>query len=400
MLQTRVMGRAATLSLLVAACACAGSRSAPPAPDLRPGDLLIVDADAGEEVAANAPDGAARSVERRGLLFRAARAGDAGDAGDGYLRPEPLASDERWLEPVDALVLPDRSILVLEQRWAPDGEAAARGAIFVVGPPPADGSARPVRLWWTDERLRQPVALVRAPDGTVYVSDRAADPLGLQQDTGCIFAIRTRRGGSAEAGEPEPATVAGAGPELVTPGALLLRAGDGHLLVMDADSNPRHVVLSDGRPGTPGVLFELRDGALVALLQPGETTSPVGLIERQPGEIYLVDANAGDAPGVVGDGAIFRVEAGGLVRVLDSLTLHRPRALVDPVGGDTLPDGRLVLADANADPLGLGEDGTGKGVYGTGRGAIVAVDPAAGTLVTLLADERFVTPLAVRRVRP
>ncbi len=196
MLQTRVMGRAATLSLLVAACACSGARSAPPALDLQPGDLLIVDADAGEELSAPASDGAARGVERRGLLFR------AGNAGDGYLRPEPLASDERWLEPVDALVLPDRSILVLEQRWAPDGEAAARGAIFLVGPPPVDGSARPVRLWWTDERLRQPVALARALDGTVYVSDRAADPRGLQQDTGCIFAIRTGPGG-----EPEPATV-------------------------------------------------------------------------------------------------------------------------------------------------------------------------------------------------
>jgi len=80
--------------------------------------------------------------------------------------------------------------------------------------------------------------------------------------------------------------------------------------------------------------------------------------------------------------------------------LHRPHALVDPVGGDTLADGRLVLADANADPLDLGDDGMHKGVYGRGRGAIVVIDPDAGTLSTLIADERFVTPLCVRRVRP
>ena len=98
--------------------------------------------------------------------------------------------------------------------------------------------------------------------------------------------------------------------------------------------------------------------------------------------------------------AISEVIGDHLRLVLDSTTLHRPRALVDPVGGDTLPDGRLVIADANADPLKLGEDGTHKGVYGTGPGAIVAVDPDAATLTTLIADERFVTPLCVRRVRP
>jgi hypothetical protein len=84
--------------------------------------------------------------------------------------------------------------------------------------------------------------------------------------------------------------------------------------------------------------------------------------------------------------------------VLDTASLGRPRALVDPVGGDTLPDGRLVLADANADPLGLGEDGTGKGVHGTGHGAILVVDTEALTLDVLLADERFRSPVAVRCV--
>jgi hypothetical protein len=426
MLQIRLVGLLAVLVLSAAPCACApagssasgadsgpdprparppqGAQAAPPAAStprvqlapgaeadelgLRPGDLVIVDADAGSAVAATAADGAAgepaKPAARRGALFRAAA------EGDGWAQPEILAQDDRWLEPVDVLVLPDRSLLVLEQQWSPSG-GAAHGAVFHVT------RRGTFDLWWTDERLRQPVAMARAADGTVYVSDRAADPLGLQRDTGCVFAVAAEPAG---AGEARPATIAAAGPELVTPCALLVREGAGHLLILDADANPRHLVQPNGQPDTPGVLYELRDGALKTLLEPEETTSPIALIERRPGELFLVDANAGDSPGVMGDGAIFRLEDGRLRRVLDSAMLHRPRALVDPVGGDTLADGRLVLADANADPLHLGEDGTGKGVYGTGHGAIVAVDPDAPAITTLLADERFVSPLAVRRVRP
>jgi hypothetical protein len=184
----------------------------------------------------------------------------------------------------------------------------------------------------------------------------------------------------------------------VTPGALLL-AADGRLLLMDADANPQGVRLADGRAATPGVLYELRPDGPATLLQPQHTVSPVAFIERSPGEVYLVDANAGTADGMLGDGALFRLTDDGLELLLDSASLGRPRALVDPVGGDSLPDGRLVLADANVDPLGLGEDGTRKGVHGTGRGALLVVDPGARTLDVLLADERFRSPVAVRRVR-
>jgi hypothetical protein len=38
-------------------------------------------------------------------------------------------------------------------------------------------------------------------------------------------------------------------------------------------------------------------------------------------------------------------------------------------------------------------------VHGTGRGALLVVDPGARTLDVLLADERFRSPVAVRRVR-
>jgi hypothetical protein len=64
-------------------------------------------------------------------------------------------------------------------------------------------------------------------------------------------------------------------------------------------------------------------------------------------------------------------------------------------------DGRLAIADANVDPLHLGADGSGKGVYGTGHGAVFAWDPDQPDALELLAaSELFVTPVAVRRFAP
>jgi hypothetical protein len=270
-------------------------------------------------------------------------------------------------------------------------------------------------VWWRDERSRQPVAMARAADGTVYVADRDADPLELaaaaEPDTappatGCVFAIHvTPSADGAGPGAIVGTDVLAAGRELVTPAALLI-AHDGRLLLMDADVNPHAVVRPDGLPGSPGVLYELRPGGadgraqLVTLIEPLETVSPVALIERRPGEIYLVDANGSLQADTLGDGVIWRVQGTELQRVVDTSGLGAPRLMLDPVHGDVLADGRLVVADANADPLGLGADGTGKGVYGTGHGALLAIDPDVPSITTLLADAQFVAPVAVVRVRP
>ncbi|HZM01336.1 MAG TPA: hypothetical protein VFD43_13905, partial [Planctomycetota bacterium] len=236
----------------------------------------------------------------------------------------------------------------------------------------------------------------------LWISDRQADPLGLGQDTGCVFAFPPVTSGDVPlAGLP--GTIAAAGRELLTPGALL-HCSDGRLLLMDADANPRGLLTADGRPATPGVLYEVTPDGLKGLLEPEETVSPIALIERAPGEIYVVDANAGTQPGMLGDGAVFQfIEEDGrrwLNRRLDGALLGRAKMLVDPVGGDTLPDGRLIVADANVDPLGLGEADAGKGVYAKGKGAVMALQlDGTPEATTLVADKAFVTPIVVRRIR-
>ncbi|HEX5009531.1 MAG TPA: hypothetical protein VFY71_03945 [Planctomycetota bacterium] len=403
--------------------------------------LLVLDQDAG----ATLPDGG-----RAGAILRAQQ------TGAGWSAPAIAASDPRWVEPTDLLQLPDGPWLLLESHWAPGGDAGpeARGAIFRL----SSLDAAP-ELWWTDARARQPVALVRDDEGTLFVSDRDADPLGLRaaepgRKTGCVFGIEV-----GPDGRPARTEIVAAGPELFTPGALF--ASGSMLLLMDADANPHGIKRPDGVLATPGVLFDLlrlpkterlAPRHLHALLDSVSTVSPVGLIERRrPGDpappaagegseswtpgrlvefqitqaraqsalpdLYLVDANFGTAEGVLGDGAILRLTfmqvpdggmdqdswIGRIVRcdlVADTRRLGA-HALVDPTTGCCLPDGRLAIADANADPRHLGPDGTNKGVYGTAHGAVVAWDPdAPAHLEVLLAGDAFVTPVAVRVVQP
>jgi hypothetical protein len=430
--------RAALAAPLV--LACGDEPTATPAPDDRPAlTLLVLDQDAGASLA---DGGRAGAILESRLLA------------DGWSEPVLVATDERWVDPADLLRLPDGSWLLLESRWAPDGDAGpdARGAIFRLAAPGA-----PPELWWTDSRARQPVCLVRDAAGTLFVSDRDADPLGLraaepERRTGCVFGIEV-----GSDGRPARTAVVAAGPQLVTPGALL--ASDPLLLLMDADANPQGLRQPDGAPASPGVLYDLialGEGDRLAprhlheLMQSQATVSPIGLIERRlPGraeprivppdphagpwtperlfayrlaqvelqsllpELYLVDANFGTAEDVLGDGAILRLEfvstpqgdldrttwLGHVVRTSTAadtrlLTAH---ALVDPAYGCCLPDGRLAIADANADPRHLGPDGTGKGVYGSAHGAVVAWDPdAPDQLEVLVAGPALVTPIAVR----
>lgn len=448
--------RGAALAATVAALACGAGNDAPagapqaaagdtrpPAPSGLLGPLLIVDQDAGAAL----PDG-----ERTGALLIALEA----DADGSFAAPRLAASDPRWLDPTDALALPDGSWLVLESQWSPDG-GPARGAIFRVTVERVAGeggrlSVPALRVdpepWWTDSRSRQPVALARDGQGTLFVSDRDADPLGLRvaepgRRTGCVFGIEV-----GADGRPARTGVVAAGPELATPGALL--ASGPLLLLLDADANPRGLIAADGRAATPGVLFDLLQlddedrlapRFLHVLLESEVTTSPVGLIERRPTllrdgltwrplpqdalldevhvapEVYLADANFDIAPDRLGDGALFRVEffqkefhdvpglpARGLaarLRCVAETSVLGAHALVDPTWGCPLPDGRLAIADANADPRHLGADEGGKGVYGRGHGAVFAWDPdRPDALEVLAASELFVTPVAVRRLAP
>lgn len=350
------------------------------------GDVVLIDADAG-------PVGA--DGEPRGRLWRIPAAALLSATDSAPVHPEKLLEDATWLDPVAAVTLRDGALAVLESRR--EAEHGGRGGLDRVDP--VTGAVRTI---WTDARARQPVGIASAPDGSrLWVVDRSADPGGLGRPTGCVFELEP-----APAGAWRTRAVV-ADPAFVTPGAVTITAA-GRVLILDADANPHGLLGPGGLPATPGVLFALDGAGLTVLAEPRATISPVGLVARHPDELWLVDANESLDPARLGDGALFRITPVSpppwhIVKVLDTAQPSVPgRVLVDPAGVDLTPDGRLVLADANADPLNLGADGHGRGVYGTGRGAVLLVDVSVTPPVVrvLAAGPELVTPLGVHVVRP
>lgn len=356
------MPRPLVLSLALLVAACAG-RDDPREGLWEAGDLLVLDADAG---AADA-DG-----EPLSLLLVAAGETD-GDWGE----PLEVLAPRAWRDAVAMAFGPDGVLYVVESTGAHRGaDDPARGGVFRVT---REGD---VSLAWTHPALRQPVHLAfDAERRRAYVTDRTADPLGLGRPTGAVFVIDVGDG-------PWPTGRACGDETLVTPAAVRVEP-DGTALLLDADANP------DGHPGTPGLLLRLAitdDNAdFTEVVRFADTTSPIAFAGP-----WIVDANHARDGARIGAGALLTWTADDL----DVAVTHEafpPRTFVDPTGGVALPDGRLALADANADPLRLGHDELGRGVYGSGRGCVVAIDPRAEAPrgAVLVASPRFVTPIAV-----
>lgn len=358
----------ASLLVAVALLGSCGGSPAQVATAWDPGDLLVLDADAGP------PDD---DGEPRGVLFRAPRSGRGGAVA--------AVSDPRWRDPVALAVGPDDALYVVESTGAHRGpDDPARGAVFRVS---RNGD---VALAWTHPDLRQPVHIsVDTERDRAFVTDRAADPLGLARPTGAVFVVDVDADGAWSPGR------AVGDARLVTPAATR-PDGRGGAWVLEADANP------DGHAGTPGMLLRLAvDGevpGLTEVVRFVDTTSPIAFAGP-----WIVDANHARAGARIGAGALLAWDAAsGTARVAVTHEAFPPRTFVDPTGAVALPDGRLALADANADPLRLGGDGLGRGVYGSGRGCVLALDPAADVPrgEVLVASERFVTPIAVAVAPP
>ncbi|HZM00265.1 MAG TPA: hypothetical protein VFD43_08440, partial [Planctomycetota bacterium] len=141
MLDTPLLRTAAAAALLLALCAlplsCGYESRAP-----RPGELLILDADAGPAI---------EGGERRGVLFKVPLRQDG-----SYGAPQIYARDERWIEPVDVLALANGDALVLEQQWSSE-PAPALGAVFLVRAPRSSQdplAQASVQLLLADPRMR------------------------------------------------------------------------------------------------------------------------------------------------------------------------------------------------------------------------------------------------------
>jgi hypothetical protein len=151
------------------------------------------------------------------------------------------------------------------------------------------------------------------------------------------------------------------------------------LIVVDVDA---HAVSSD----QAGALFAFDPAAPI-------DSAPIVLAAADGGAPFEFLGGLAISPL---DGSAFAADWGSLsppvVHRVDCATGAVTQAaadprFVEPLGATFLPDGRLVIADWDADPSGLGPDSVG----GLGHGAIFVVDVRsciAGCAVTVLSDGR------------
>ena len=319
--------------------------------------LLLVDQDAGGK-------------EHPGAIFR---------IDPVTKKVELFATSPLFRRPQDILQLEDRSFLVLD--FFEDGGV---GKIFWLA---ADGKKC--------EELKLPPGLVdpyhfeRAPDGSILIVDRDADPLGLgrkaKKDTGTLWRLSA---------DLQTLEVVATGPPLAVPSAVLCAGGKTYL--MDADA---YQVLPFKLENDEGAIFEVvetkqRPAKLKLIVKFKGLVSPLGVHRESSGAFLVVDVNADPVKREELRGAVYRVDpAKGTTELF-----VRHKDFRDPLTC-LLFEGSLLVVDANADPLGLGDDGTLHHYGGVGRGAVYRVDLKTKTAELFVASKHFVNPVRIRKVR-
>jgi sugar lactone lactonase YvrE len=154
-------------------------------------------------------------------------------------------------------------------------------------------------------------------------------------------------------------------------GPVAAQAPSTNLLVLDIDAEP--ILDSGNQIITAGALFNVDLGAATDAAPVVAASAPLGApfklvagvaLSPVDGHAYVADVgvDVGDLPKILSIGADGSVD-----------TIWSGPPLVSPNGLDVMPDGRLLIADMEADPSGLGAAAN----CGVGHGAIFILDPAA-----------------------
>jgi hypothetical protein len=319
-----------------------------------PGDFLLVDMDADPMNRGGHP----------GAVFRVSRDGK---------EISVVTADQIFREPLDCLLDDYGNLLVVDATADPFGQGS-QGAVIRVN----RFSGRTEAVVAAKE-FKFPNALLLDDSGTLYISDKEADPQGIGK-TGVLWKYNLKQ---------RKLDLLLSGRQFISPSPLAW-APEGKIYLIDADSNP------NGYEGTPGVLFLVDpvQGSCEPLIEFKDTVSPVGMIPLSDGRMIVIDANA--------DPLNTGWFLGGLLMVDPAKRTYEfifgSKKFLDPIRGELGSDGCLYFVDGNCDPLKLGVDGAAKGVEGHGRGAIWRFDLEKMELSLVASDPRFVNPMSVRIV--
>lgn len=302
---------------------------------LNPGDILVIDIDAG--------------TEARGALFRVTAAtgarmllSDFGDAGQG-----PLG-----VNPGGVAVEASGQILVVDV----DAGTGTRGALFRVDP--GTGTRTLLSDFGNDDQGTlgvDPSGVAVEASGKILIIDMSAARLSL----GTLVRVDPVHGRRTVLSDFSDADQ---GPLGVNPGGVAVEAS-GQILVADFDVGP----------GRRGALFRVDPGTGDRTILSNFGDSAQGPLGREPGgvaveadaSILVIDFSAGTG----NRGALFRINASTGTRTLLSNfgnNAQGPRGM-DPVGVAVEADGTILVVDVTA---GRGD-----------RGALFRLDAVAGTSI-------------------
>lgn len=324
----------AAFRLLVGALALASLASAPQAPALTPGELLVV----GSE-----PDAIIRVDTRTGKqrLFAA--------------NSDPVnAASQLFTSPADVTVAPNGTIYVVD-RTAFNGE----GGVIAVDPRTGrqslvSANKMPVNI--ADPLFSQPNGIAILPSGTILVTDRNA--FG---GPGGVIAVDPDTGAQSVYSSNLQAGNAGTQAFADLRGGILVRPG-GRVVVSDTAAFGGGALVALSSAGVQS-RFSSNDQGVNAASK--HYVLPVGIARSGAGGIAVADQEA------FGDGGVVGVDpVTGRQRLISSnfQAVNTATALyVDPFDIAHLPDGRIAVLDTHAF-TGCSE----------GCGGVIAVHPGTG----------------------
>ena len=316
--------------------------------------LLVVDQDA--------------EAEHRGAIFQL----------DPKTRAVSLfARSDLFHKPQDILQQPDGSFLVLD--YGPD---LKDGKIFRLSQDGASCERLPI-----PDGLTDPYQFEHAPDGSIWIVDKNADPRGVAKDkpgkTGTLWRLSA---------DFQSLTVIATGPPLMAPAGILFTKDD--VFLMDADAfrvepydlaNPEGGILAiHPEPTPPSTVLKFQS-----------LVSPLGFCRLDDGRFLVIDVNADPEIRRRIRGAVYIADPGdGTTELFATHPDFR-----DPINCLRHGEGLLVV-DPNADPLKLGDDGHKLSQYaGKGHGGIYRVDLNTKAVELWAASELFTSPIRIRAAR-
>lgn len=206
-------------------------------------------------------------------------------------RAELVAASALFVDPVDVLIEPEGTYLLLDSNADPHRNGNAPGAIFRVDP-----ATHNVELVAAPGGWVQPRSLTWDVDGSVLVLDQNADPANTGQRGGAIFRLNRTTGAVTT-------VFAFTRPRFASPSAIAVLS-NGDYLIADRDADP------EGRGNFPGAVFRLpRTGAPpVVFSADADFLEPLDLELGLENDVWVLDTatNPDQIPNA--RGAVFRYD--------------------------------------------------------------------------------------------